>query len=144
MRKSVSGWNENEVAREFTTTARVRYAETDAMGWVYYGRYFVYFEMGRTELMRDLGRPYSDIERNGVRLPVVLTGCRYYAGAHYDDLLRIVTRACVLTAYRLRFDYRIFVGETMLCEGFTEHCFIDQNGKLAKVPRELVEKIEQR
>ncbi len=105
MRRLASGWNENRVAHEFTTTVRVRYAETDAMGWVYYGCYFVYFEIGRTELMRELWCPYSEIEKNGVRLPVVSTGCRFWAGARYDDLLRIVTGVSVLSAYRLRFDY---------------------------------------
>jgi len=144
MRRLASGWSENGAAREFATTVRVRYAETDAMGWVYYGCYFVYFEIGRTELMRERWRPYSEIEKNGMRLPVVSTGCHFWAGARYDDLLRIVTRASILSAYRLRFDYRIFLSEKILCEGFTEHCFVSQNGRLAKVPRELVEIVERR
>lgn len=142
MRKSASGWNRNGPTYEGTTTVRVRYAETDAMGWVYYGRYFVYFEIGRTELMRELWRPYADIEKDGYRLPVVSTGSRYMAGAKYDDLLQIVTRVSLASAYRLRFDYRVFSGEKMLCEGFTEHCFVEPEGKLVKVPSELTRRIQ--
>lgn len=137
MRKSAFGWNEDTPAYESTTTVRVRYAETDAMGWVYYGYYFTYFEIGRTELMREFWRPYSEIEKEGYRLPVVSTGCRFLEGAKYDNLLNIVTRVSLLTAYRLHFDYRIILRDKKLCEGFTEHCFIGRNGKLIKVPSDL-------
>ena len=144
MRKSVSGWNRDGPACEGTTVVRVRSAETDAMGWVYYGGYFVYFEIGRTELMRELWRPYADIEKDGYRLPVVSTGSRFLAGAKYDDLLQIVTRVSLASTYRLRFDYRVFSGEKMLCEGFTEHCFVGPQGKPMKVPSELAKRIQHR
>ena len=144
MRKSVSGWNRDGPFYEGVTAVRVRYAETDAMGWVYYGRYFTYFEIGRTELMRELWRPYADIEKDGYRLPVVSTGSRFLAGAKYDDLLRIVTRVSLVSIYRLRFDYRVFSDEKMLCEGFTEHCFVGQKGKPEKVPKDLAERIQRR
>lgn len=143
MRESVSGWNKKGLVCEGATAVRVRYAETDAMGWVYYGRYFTYFEIGRTELMRERWRSYADIEKDGYRLPVVSTGCRFLAGAKYDDLLRIVTRVSLASAYRLRFDYRVFCGEKALCEGFTQHCFLGPEEKLAKVPPELATRIRQ-
>jgi acyl-CoA thioester hydrolase len=141
MRKLAFGWSREESACQGATTIRVRYAETDAMGWVYYGCYFVYFEIGRTELMREVWRPYAEIEKDGSRLPVVSTGCRFLSGARYDDVLRIVTSASLLTAYRVRFDYRVFREEEMLCEGFTEHCFVNRDDKITRVPQELAERI---
>ncbi len=144
IRKLVFGWSREEPTCQSATTVRVRYAETDAMGWVYYGNYLVYFEIGRTELIRELWRPYAEIEKDGSRLPVVSTGCRFLSGARYDDVLRIVTSASILTPYRVRFDYRVFRGEEMLCEGFTEHCFVNPDDKITKVPQELAERVARR
>ena len=138
MRTSAFGWSDGAPACESATSVRVRYAETDAMGWVYYGRYFTYFEIGRTELMRELWRPYADIEKEGYRLPVVSTGCRFLMGARYDDLLRIVTRVSLPTAFRLHFDYRVFIDDNIICEGFTEHCFVHGDGKVTRIPQDLV------
>ncbi|MBM3325289.1 MAG: acyl-CoA thioesterase, partial [Calditrichaeota bacterium] len=106
------------------------------------GCYFVYFEIARTELIRELWRPYAAIEKEGSRLPVVSTACRFLSGARYDDVLQIETRLSLLSSFRLRFDYRVFLDDRMLCEGFTEHCFVNPGGKIVKVPQELTKRIE--
>ena len=83
---------------EGVTSLRVRYGETDAMGWVYYGTYFLYFEVGRTELIRNVWRAYREIEDGGLRLPVVEAGCRYHRGCKYDDVLEIHSRMTLPSA----------------------------------------------
>jgi acyl-CoA thioester hydrolase len=122
-----------------STTVRVRYGETDAMGWVYYGNYYLYFETGRTELIRKVWRPYRELEDEGFRLPVVESGCRYFRGARYDDLLRILTRLTLPTRARVRFDYSIQRdGDTeVIAQGFTEHCFVTATGKPVAIPEAL-------
>ena len=124
---------------EGTTLLRVRYGETDAMGWVYYGTYFLYFEVGRTELIRNVWRSYREIEESGLRLPVVETGCRYLRGSRYDDLLEIRSRMTLPSAYRVRFDYLIQrqADAELLARGFTEHCFVSQSGSPVKIPSDL-------
>ncbi|MBU1983916.1 acyl-CoA thioesterase, partial [bacterium] len=87
---------------------RVRYGDTDAMGWVYYATYLTYFEVGRTELIRKVWRSYRDIEEHGMRLPVIEAGCRYHQGACYDDVLQIESCMTLPSVVRVRFDYRIF------------------------------------
>lgn len=126
---------------EDSTTVRVRYAETDAMGWVYYAVYLHYFEVGRTELIRKAWKSYREIEENGLKLPVLEAGCKYFRGAHYDDLLRIESRMSLLSGARIRFDYRILIDhENVLCaEGFTEHCFVSEAGRPVPIPKEMRE-----
>ncbi len=115
------------------------------MGWVYYANYFSYFEVGRTELIRNIWRPYRDIEKDGLRLPVVQTGCRYISGARYDDRLEITSHLSLPSMYRLRFDYEIThadEGQT-IARGFTEHCFVSADGKLMPIPEDLRNKVGQ-
>ncbi|MBL0062864.1 MAG: hypothetical protein IPP40_15605 [bacterium] len=70
---------------------RVRYAETDAMGWVYYACYLHYFEVARSELIRGIWKSYRKIEEDGLRLPVIEAGCKYVSGAQYEDELDVET-----------------------------------------------------
>jgi acyl-CoA thioester hydrolase len=115
-----------------TTQVRVRYAETDQMGIVYYANYLVWFEIGRVELLRSLGYAYSDLEReHKLILPVVEATCRYRAPARYDDEILIETRPALLRGSVLKFAYRILrktpEGEehTLLAEGETVHVVCD-------------------
>jgi acyl-CoA thioester hydrolase len=126
-------------ALEDITSVRVRYSETDAMGWVYYGVYLTYFEVGRTELIRNLWHSYRDIEDRGLRLPVVETGCRYLRGARYDDLLEIRSRMTLASPARIRFEYRITRGDALeiVAEGFTIHCFAGVDNRPMRLPTEL-------
>jgi acyl-CoA thioester hydrolase len=120
-----------------TTEVRVRYAETDQMGIVYYANYLVWFEIGRVELLRALGFSYSLLEReHQCILPVIESRCRYRSPARYDDQILIETRPAMLRGSVIKFAYRILrkasEGEepTLLAEGETVHVVCD--GELNK------------
>jgi len=115
-----------------TTSVRVRYAETDQMGIVYYANYLVWFEIGRVELLRSLGLAYSQLEtEHECILPVVEAKCRYRAPARYDDEILIETRPALLRGTVIKFAYRILCkapeGEEhkLLAEGETIHVVCD-------------------
>jgi acyl-CoA thioester hydrolase len=115
-----------------TTEVRVRYAETDQMGIVYYANYLVWFEIGRVELLRSLGLAYSQLETDHqCILPVAEATCRYRAPAKYDDQILIETRPALLRGSVLKFAYRIYrkghapEGPTLLAEGETTHVVCD-------------------
>jgi acyl-CoA thioester hydrolase len=119
------------------TTIRVRYADTDRMGVVYYANYFVWFEVGRTEWLRDNGWSYRDIEAGGgVMLPVIEAHCDYRQSARYDDILEIRTRARMLTAVRVRFDYEIVrtSDAVVAATGHTIHAALDAGGRPRRLP----------
>ena len=115
-----------------TTEVRVRYAETDQMGIVYYANYLVWFEIGRVELLRSMGLAYSQLEtEHECILPVVEATCRYRSPARYDDEILIETRPSMLRGPVLKFAYRILrkalEGQqpTLLAEGETVHVVCD-------------------
>ena len=90
------------------TTVRVRYAETDRMGYVYYGNYTQYYEIGRVEALRQLDSSYKDMEDNGIMLPVYTCTIKYLQPALYDDLLVIKTTIKELPSAKISFDYEIY------------------------------------
>jgi len=121
-----------------TTEVRVRYAETDQMGIVYYANYLVWFELGRVELLRSLGLAYSQLEADhGCILPVIEARCRYRSPARYDDEILIETRPAMLRGTVLKFAYRILRkardgDHALLAEGETVHVVCD--GQLRRKP----------
>jgi acyl-CoA thioester hydrolase len=124
-----------------TTPVRVRYAETDQMGIVYYANYLVWFEIGRVELLRSLGLAYSEMEtEDRCILPVVDAHCRYRAPARYDDEIMIETRPALLRQSVIKFAYRILRKEadgappTLLAEGETVHVVCDEQLKKKEMP----------
>lgn len=122
---------------------RVTYAETDAMGVVYYANYLQWFEMGRTELMRSLGVSYRAMEEEGTFLPVAEVFCQYHASARYDDLLTIETSIDFLKRASIQFTYRILrkTDALVLVTGRTLHAFVDRAGRIVRIPSGLKEKI---
>ena len=124
--------------RVFRHTVRVPYAHIDQMGYVYYANYYVYFEMARAEMLREAGMPYTDMEKRGVMLPVVVSHCEYRKPAHFDDLLGIETRCTEIKGTRLRIEYVVTRGETVLVNGYTEHvCLSIPGGKVLRPLPEL-------
>jgi acyl-CoA thioester hydrolase len=121
-------------------TLRVRYAETDAMGVVHHSHFLVWFESGRTELMRQAGCPYADMEREGYRMPVVEASCRYVSPARYDDLVTVETRVEDLTRVTARFSYRVERASdgAVLATGSTRHAATDERGAPRRLPERLV------
>lgn len=102
---------------------RVRYEETDRMGIVYHSNYIVWFDMGRTEFLRALGYAYSDLEKEGVWLPIIEVGCTYKNPAKYDEEVMVETHIEELTRVKIRFGYKVYRGEELLVEGFTVQAF---------------------
>lgn len=123
---------------------RVRYAETDKMGIVYYANYFIWFEVGRTDLLRDSGWSYRDLEAEGIRLPVVDAHCAYRQPARYDDELEIRTTGTLASPVRLEFNYEIIrlADGALLSTGRTVHAALDADGRPCRLPDKLRELFE--
>jgi acyl-CoA thioester hydrolase len=121
---------------ETVSRVRVRYAETDQMGVVYYSNYFVWFEVGRTDLLRDSGLTYRELEAEGVSLPVIEAHCEYHRPARYDDDLEILTTGGLLSPVRVEFIYRIVKsqGGLELATGRTVHAVLDRDGRPCRLP----------
>lgn len=124
-----------------THTVRVRYAETDQMGIVYYANYLVWFELGRVELLRALGLAYSQLEKeHECILPVVEASCRYRSPARYDDEILIETRPALLRSSVIKFAYRILrkghdgAAPKLLAEGETVHVVCDDQLNRKRLP----------
>ena len=127
------------------TTCRVIYGDTDNMGQAYYGNYFRWFEIGRTELFRSLGIAYASVENRGIFLPVAEAYCKYSVPAKYDDLLTIETSLDTQLKGAIKFDYRIFSedGKTLLAQGHTKHACLNRDGKVVRPPvfiKDVIEK----
>lgn len=114
------------------TTIRVRYSETDQMGFVYNANYLDWFEIARTEFCRSFGVPYSKWEEDGVMLPVVECHCRYKHPARYDDLMQLWRRISDIKIHSVTFEYRLLRASDykLIAEGWTKHGFTDRQGHL--------------
>ncbi len=124
---------------------RVRYADTDQMKAVYYAKYFEYFEQGRSDLLREIGMPYPEIEALGYLLPVIESHARYHFSARYDDLIEVTTIVREVPAARIRIDYEVRrSGETeIMVEGYTVHSFVKAGtGRPTRAPAAFVELLQ--
>jgi acyl-CoA thioester hydrolase len=117
---------------------RVRYAETDRMGLLHHANYFVYFEMGRTELLRQRGLSYRDVEDAGHLLVIVDIGCRFKKPAFYDDLLVLRTSVERVTHVKIVHRYELFRDGQLLATGHSTLACVDREGRPQKLPPELV------
>ena len=124
------------------TRLRVRYAETDRMGVVYYANYLVWFEVARTDWLRETGWSYREMESAGVSLPVIEAHCQYRQPARYDDEIEIRTRATLLSPVRLRFDYEVVRNGTVLSSGHTVHAAVDAGGRPRRLPERVRELLQ--
>jgi acyl-CoA thioester hydrolase len=116
---------------------RVRYAETDRMGYLHHSHYPVYFEQGRTELLRQRGINYRDIEDQGFFLVIARLECKYKKPARYDDVLRLRTIVQRVTPVRIEHRYEVYRGEELLTEGSTTLACVDRDGRLMELPEVL-------
>ena len=129
-----------------STQIRVRYADTDQMKFVYYGKYFEYFEQGRSDLLRAIGLPYPEIERMGIFLPVIEASAKYRKPARYDDLLSVETVITEMPVARIRIEYKVWRkgDEEPLAEGFTVHSFMNaETGKPTRAPQVFLQTLEE-
>ena len=119
---------------ENSLTIRVRYCETDAMGCLHQSQFFNYFEQGRTEVLREQGGCYRDIEAAGLFLVVVRLQCSYHAPARYDDVLTLVTRVDNVSAVKIEHSYRLLRGEQLLASASSTLACVDRAGKVSRLP----------
>ncbi len=128
------------------TQIRVRYADTDQMKMVYYGKYFEYFEQARSELLRAVGLPYSEIEKSGIYLPVIEAFAKYRRSARYDDLITVESIIDEMPVARVRIAYKIFEPseEEHIVEGYTVHSFLNaQTGRPTRAPVQFLQVLEE-
>ncbi len=119
---------------------RVPYADTDQMGFVYYGNYLTYFERSRNELMRAWGFTYKELEAMGVGMPVIEASVKYHAPAKYDDLLTIRGVLTELHGVRAKVSCTVMRGDVLIAEGWTMHVFIDlATGRPVRIPRKILD-----
>lgn len=127
-----------------TFKLRVTYADTDMMGRVYYSRYLEYFEAARSHMLRELGLPYSEIEKMGLYLPVIESHCVYKTGATFEDTLDIVSTVREIPRSTIRIDYRVTQegSESVVAEGYTIHGFVNSSGKAMRPPKPLLDALK--
>lgn len=118
---------------------RVRYAETDQMGVVYYANYLVWFEIGRTDLLRQTGWSYREMEVDGYSLPVIDAQCAYKASAKYDDEIEVRTSGGMVSPVRVKFSYEVVrtADRALLATGSTVHATLDRAGKPCRLPERV-------
>jgi acyl-CoA thioester hydrolase len=116
---------------------RVRYAETDQMGFLHHANYLVYFEMGRVELLRSRGLSYKELEAQGYLLVIVQAYCRYHRPARYDDLLTLRTSVVRATGARIEHRYELVCDGVLIAEGETTLACVDRAGRLQRIPELL-------
>lgn len=126
------------------TSLRIRYGETDQMGYVYYGTYAQFFEVGRVEAMRALGLSYRELEEKGYMLPVMDMNIKYFNPATFDDLITIKTNVVSLDGVKLTFNYLIVKDQIKLCEGSTTLVFVDRKTmKPTRPPKFFIERLSE-
>ena len=125
--------------RSSVSRIRVRYAETDQMGVVYHANYFVWFEVGRTGLLRDSGWSYREMEAEGVGLPVIEAHCDYRQPARYDDELEVRTKGALISPVRVEFTYDLVrsIDGASLATGRTVHAALDREGRPCRLPQRI-------
>jgi acyl-CoA thioester hydrolase len=121
---------------EARSRVRVRYAETDQMGIVYYANYLVWFEVGRTDWLREMGWSYRDMEADGISLPVIEARCTYHESARYDEELEVRTTSTLESPIRIQFLYEVVraADGATLASGMTMHAALDRTGRPRRLP----------
>ena len=125
--------------RTAASRVRVRYAETDKMGVVYYANYFVWFEVARADLLRALGSTYREMEQAGVALPVIEAHCEYHRPVHYDDELDVKAEGRMLSGARMEFSYQVVrcSDAIVAASGRTLHAAVDAGGRPCRLPPQI-------
>lgn len=133
-------FRKNSAHLEFSTKIRVRYAETDQMGFCYYGNYASYFEVARVEALRERGISYKELEKIGILLPVKKFEITYHQPALYDDLLDIRTQIVQLEGVRIAFEYKTFnEAGVLLNEAYTLLIFVSATShKPLPIPEQML------
>ena len=128
----------------YSTKIRVRYAETDQMGYLYYGNYAQFYEVGRVEMLRSLGMTYKSMEESGIILPVAELRCKYIKPARYDEEIDVRVMLAVMPSTRMHFSYELYnESNTLINVGETTLAFIDiKKNRPCLPPKDFVDKIK--
>jgi acyl-CoA thioester hydrolase len=121
----------------------VRYAETDMMGIVYHANYLPWFEIGRTDLLKENGLPYRQLEADGYRLPVLEVTAKFLRPALYDDTLTILTTLREKPVLRIKLEYEVRRGDELLATGHSLHAFINVQGEPVRPPAAFTKKMNE-
>jgi len=121
----------------------VRYAETDMMGIVYHANYLPWFEVARTQLLREQGFPYRQLEADGYRIPVLEVAAKFVRPALYDDTLEIIAIIREKPLLRIRIEYEVRRGEELLATGSSAHAFCDLHGRPTRPPAGFVRRMHE-
>ena len=126
------------------TQYRVRYADTDKMGFAHHANYLRWFEIGRSELFRHMGLTYKEIEARGFFMPLSESYCKFHAPAEYDDLIVVEATLDKNVKVVLTFDYHIYGKDekTLLAKGFTKHACMNSSGRVVRPPDFLVRVVQ--
>ncbi len=130
-------------AMKIVISHRVIYGDTDQMGVVYYANYLRWFEMGRSEFLRQVGLPYKTIEAQGLHFPVTAVSCRYFKPAHYDEMITIATQLTSVGRASLSFDYAVCREDdsASLSSGSTKHACVDAAGRITRIPGNVLQRL---
>src|SRR5262249_14182775 len=134
--RSLSSNPQPPTPNSHTHTVRVRYAETDQAGMAHHSAFLPWFEEGRVELLRSLGKPYQEFEAEELHFPVREVLCRYWLPARFDDVLVVSTAIKEVGGASIRFGYRITreADASLIAEGYTLHACVDNTGKVKRLP----------
>jgi acyl-CoA thioester hydrolase len=128
-----------------SSAIQVRYAETDAMKFVYYANHLVYWEVARTEALAAIGFPYRELEEQGCAIPVIQAHCEYHAPARFGDTLVVLSRPSLIDRLRVRFEYETRRGTRegiLIASGWTHHVCMDARGAPRRPPKELAARLD--
>lgn len=125
--------------RQHEIEIRVRYKETDGQGRVHHANYFVWFEMGRVEQLRESGFDYRKLESEGTLFVVYDIQCRYYLPAVYDDLLTLSTKTVKVTPTRIYHEYNLKRGDDLICTAASILACVNMEGRVRKLPDWVIE-----
>ena len=125
---------------------KIYYKDVDQMGIVYYSRYYEYFEEARTELLESIGLDVTNVEKRGITLPVISSHCEYNKGAKFEQNILVKASIESKPKSKLHIDYLVFIEneKDFIVSGYTEHAFVNDNGKAVRAPRIISDAINQR
>ncbi|MEM9160806.1 MAG: thioesterase family protein [Verrucomicrobiota bacterium] len=123
-----------------TSELEVRYSETDMMGVVYHGNYLPWLEMGRTQLLKEQGIPYTELEAQGLFLPVIDVSVKYRRPAKYDDRIAVITTIAEKPFVKIILTYEVKRGEELLATASTTHAFVNSDGQPVKAPKVFLDR----
>jgi acyl-CoA thioester hydrolase len=134
------------MSRPFIHRVRVRYADVDRMGVAYHSRYIEWFEAARTEMLREMGLPYKQLEDRGFLLPVIEVNCTYHAPARYDETVEILTELKAANRIKIELTYEVRNPESasVLAAGRTLHCFTNPQGRPLRADPSVIELMKTR